>query len=93
MDQKGDITQVFKTQNPNDVWALPDGEVLIAWKRGVKIYDNAGELKFEWASSEKRDEIHSRWRARRSPSWGSSATGTGVRCSPTATRAVERLRG
>jgi hypothetical protein len=22
VDQKGDITQVFKTQNPNDVWAL-----------------------------------------------------------------------
>jgi hypothetical protein len=58
VDQKGDITQVFKTQNPNDVWALPDGEVLFAWKRGVKIYDKAGELKFEWTSSEKQDEIH-----------------------------------
>ena len=58
VDQKGDITQVFKTQNPNDVWALPDGEVLFAWQRGVKIYDKAGELKFEWTSSEKHDEIH-----------------------------------
>ena len=58
VDDKGEIKQVFKTRNPNDVWALPDGSVLFAGGRGVKMYDKAGKLTFEWVSSEKRDEIH-----------------------------------
>ena len=58
VDSKGKITQTFKTQNPNDVWALPNGEVLFAWRKGVKIHDKAGKLVFEWKSSEAKDEIH-----------------------------------
>ncbi|MCP4848882.1 MAG: hypothetical protein GY899_13150 [Verrucomicrobiaceae bacterium] len=54
----GEIKRVFKTRNPNDVWALPNGEILFAWRMGVKIYDREGKLEFEWNSSEKRDEIH-----------------------------------
>jgi hypothetical protein len=55
---KGEITQTFKTQNPNDVWSLPNGEVLFAWRRGVKIYDKSGQQVFEWTSAEQKDEIH-----------------------------------
>jgi hypothetical protein len=58
VNSKGEILRRFKTQNPNDVWSLPNGEVLFAWKRGVKIYDKDGKLAFEWSSSEKKDEIH-----------------------------------
>jgi hypothetical protein len=58
VDSKGEILRRFKTQNPNDVWSLPNGEVLFAWRRGVKIYDKDGKLAFEWSSSEKRDEVH-----------------------------------
>ncbi|MFP6613866.1 MAG: hypothetical protein VB835_16265 [Pirellulales bacterium] len=58
VSSKGEIKHAFKTQNPNDVWALPDGEVLFAWRRGVKIYDKTGKLAFAWTSAEKRDEIH-----------------------------------
>ena len=58
IDSKGEILRRFKTQNPNDVWSLPNGEVLFAWRRGVKIYDKDGKLVFEWSSSEKRDEVH-----------------------------------
>jgi hypothetical protein len=54
----GEIKRVFKTQNPNDVWALPNGEILFAWRMGVRIYDREGKPVFEWKSSEKRDEIH-----------------------------------
>ncbi|MAM45329.1 MAG: hypothetical protein CMJ91_01385 [Planctomycetes bacterium] len=55
---KGERKHIFKTQNPNDVWSLPNGETLFAWRRGVKVYDKNGKLDFEWKSSEKRDEIH-----------------------------------
>jgi hypothetical protein len=58
VDSKGKIKHAFKTQNPNDVWSLPNGEVLFAWRRGVKIYDKTGELAFEWTSSAPRDEVH-----------------------------------
>ena len=58
VDQQGKIKRTFKTQNPNDVWALPNGEVLFAWSKGVKIYDKTGKLVFDWKSSEQRDEIH-----------------------------------
>ena len=58
VDSDGEIKQSFRTQNPNDVWALPNGEVLFAWRRGVKIYDKTGKLVFQWTSSEARDEIH-----------------------------------
>jgi hypothetical protein len=58
IDNKGKIKHTFKTQNPNDVWALPNGEVMFAWRRGVKIYDKTGKLTFEWKSSADRDEIH-----------------------------------
>jgi hypothetical protein len=59
VDSKGNIKQTFKAQNPNDVWALPGGEILFAWRRGVKIYDKSGEVVFEWTSTLERDEIHS----------------------------------
>ncbi len=55
---KGEIKRVIKTRNPNDVWALPNGEILFAWRMGVSIHDKNGKLVFEWKSSEKRDEIH-----------------------------------
>jgi len=58
VDKSGERKHVFKTQNPNDVWALPNGEVLFAWRRGVKVYDQAGKQIFEWSSSEGKDEIH-----------------------------------
>jgi hypothetical protein len=58
VDKKGKIKRLFKAQNPNDVWALPNGEVLFAWRGGVKVYDNSGQLSFEWISSAGRDEIH-----------------------------------
>ncbi|MCB1097042.1 MAG: hypothetical protein KDN22_15825 [Verrucomicrobiae bacterium] len=55
----GVIKQTFKAQNPNDVWALPDGGgVLFAWRRGVKLYDKDGKLAFEWTSPDEKDEIH-----------------------------------
>ena len=54
----GTIKSVFKTRNPNDVWSLPNGDVLFAWRLGVKIYDKNGELTFEWNSPDKPDEIH-----------------------------------
>jgi len=58
VSSKGEIKHTFKTQNPNDVWALPNGEVLFAWRRGVKVYDKAGKLVFKWTSKEKREEVH-----------------------------------
>jgi hypothetical protein len=58
IDKTGKIKHTFKTQNPNDVWALPNGEVLFAWRRGVTIYDKDGKQIFEWKSSEKKDEVH-----------------------------------
>jgi hypothetical protein len=58
VDKDGTIKSVFKTQNPNDVWALPNGDVMFAWRRGVKIYDKHGVIKFEWKSSSQKDEIH-----------------------------------
>lgn len=58
VNNKGEITQSFRAQNPNDVWSLPNGDVLFAYRRGVKLYGNEGTLKFEWKSNDKRDEIH-----------------------------------
>jgi len=58
IDRSGKIRHTFKTQNPNDVWALPNGEVLFAWRRGVKVYDKSGTLVFQWTSSKEKDEIH-----------------------------------
>jgi hypothetical protein len=54
----GKVKTVYKTQNPNDVWSLPNGDVLFAWRRGVTMYDKDGKVTFEWKSSEERDEIH-----------------------------------
>jgi hypothetical protein len=54
----GSIKQRFKSQQTNDVWSLPNGEVMFAWRRGVKIYDKDGKLVFEWTSKEEKDEIH-----------------------------------
>lgn len=58
MSAKGEKKHVFKTQNPNDVWALPNGEILFAWRQGVTVYDKEGKKAFEWRSKEGRDEIH-----------------------------------
>ncbi len=55
---RGEVKRVIKTRNPNDVWSLPNGEILFAWRMGVSIYDKDGKRVFEWKSSEKRDEIH-----------------------------------
>ena len=59
MNEKGERKQVYKTRNPNDVWALPNGEVMFAWRNGVNIYDKEGKKVFEWKSPQDRDEIHS----------------------------------
>ena len=58
VSSKGEVKRVIKTRNPNDVWSLPNGEVMFAWRMGVSIYRKSGERVFEWKSSEKRDEIH-----------------------------------
>ncbi len=58
VDKEGKRKHVFKARNPNDVWALPNGEVLFAWSRGVKIFDKAGKQVFAWNSTEAKDEIH-----------------------------------
>jgi len=58
IDNTGKRKHVFKARNPNDVWALPNGEVLFAWNRGVKVYDKNGKQVFEWLSLEAKDEIH-----------------------------------
>jgi len=58
IDNTGKRKHVFKARNPNDVWALPNGEVLFAWNRGVKVYDKNGKQVFEWLSPEAKDEIH-----------------------------------
>lgn len=58
IDSAGKRKHVFKARNPNDVWSLPNGEVLFAWSRGVKIYDKNGKQVFEWRSVEAKDEIH-----------------------------------
>ena len=54
----GTIKQTFKAPNPNDVWALPDGSILFAWRQGIKLYDKGGALTFEWTSSEENYEVH-----------------------------------
>lgn len=58
VSSKGEVKRVIKTRNPNDVWSLPNGEIMFAWRMGVSIYSKSGERVFEWKSSEKRDEIH-----------------------------------
>lgn len=58
INSKGKITRRFQTQNPNDVWALPNGEIVFAWRKGVKIYDKSGKLVFDWLSDFPNDEIH-----------------------------------
>jgi hypothetical protein len=59
IDELGNIDRIFRTRNPNDVWALPNGEILFAWRLGVKAYDRKGNLSFSWTSSDENDEIHS----------------------------------
>jgi hypothetical protein len=39
----GAIKRMLKAQNPNDVWALANGESLFAWRMGVKIYGLEGK--------------------------------------------------
>jgi hypothetical protein len=58
VSDKGEIKRLIKTRNPNDVWSLPNGEIMFAWRMGVSIYSKNGDQVFEWKSSEKRDEIH-----------------------------------
>lgn len=54
----GTVAQRFKSQQTNDVWALPNGEIMFTWRRGLKIYDKDSKLVFEWTSPDKKDEIH-----------------------------------
>lgn len=58
MNKEGKVQRSYRAQNPNDVWALPNGEVLFTWRRGVKIMDKAGKEVFAWTSKAKADEIH-----------------------------------
>jgi hypothetical protein len=58
VNKDGSIKHRFKAQQPNDVWSLPNGEVMFTWRRGLKIYDKDAKKIFEWQSSEEKDEIH-----------------------------------
>ncbi|MEC9092985.1 MAG: hypothetical protein VX438_09790 [Planctomycetota bacterium] len=58
VDQSGKVKQRYQALNPNDVWALPNGEVLFAWRKGVKIYNRDGENVFDWKASLPNEEIH-----------------------------------
>jgi len=47
-DENGKIVWEYKTENPQDVWMLPSGNILFAWKNGVKEVNRDKETVWEY---------------------------------------------
>jgi len=47
-NERGGIVWEYKTENPQDVWMLPNGNVLFAWKNGVKEVTRDKEIVWEY---------------------------------------------